>query len=336
MHVFITTAGNMTICDIGVDNTFTVGLTLSAPHLTRDSLITAISEKLRTTSVVVIAGPPGSGKSALLSLYTHQYCKYSTGTIKLVTLLHDEDPRVTLLREANISLTDKTTPFDAAVDNLVVLDECQLHLADRGFWQSLLRDSSAWMPPTVRFLLSTTSSLNSLSDSPLIDSTAAMVSGDDLRLSDSEATALLELPYPHGLIAHLRDPAVVSTIVRASAGLVAAVRIFTNELNTYHHSSKCSVEEAIMYLCSDRMTSSFARCFPITSKDVESAPEVLQQLLLPDTHQSTDKNSGIINPVVTPTTAEMALLARLDTLGILRDNRITSRIAARFVAQMLR
>jgi predicted AAA+ superfamily ATPase len=132
--------------------------------LFRNSLI----EKIKTdydggVRHYLFYAPPATGKTALAQLLMNSLPDVHKIFIPCADF-ENIDP-FQVLAEQGIDLQKHTTKFRSPT--LIVLDDCHTWFGNDSFWSSIVRSTSLWCPPHIRFLFIATTMLDKPKASPL-------------------------------------------------------------------------------------------------------------------------------------------------------------------------
>lgn len=233
-------------------------------HIQRDLLLEELHVQAAQNRHTVISSPAGTGKTSLLKLFQKKYSEYRYINVNFVSNLSADE---ILQEECGISVLKSTISDGGAVQRaikdkvdktFVVIDDAQEKYNDSTFWYRLVK-VVAFLPASVHFIICAPRSLSVQLDNPV--DLAAFKFPASLLLSDTEAAAMLNLPYITGLRHDLKSPVIQRAIIIECAGNVGALRMSINGIHRRFAKSTPTAVEVLQYYLSGDQTTLFARCF---------------------------------------------------------------------------
>jgi hypothetical protein len=237
---------------------YSEGINVQLPHLPRDALVEQLHEAVLATNFVLLSSPSGSGKTSLLTLFRDRYPAIQCVAVSL----NHSGPASQILSQFGVDVLKQTCLLpDTDAMIVVMLDDSQRQYHDVSFWSLLVKGALSWIPPNVRFVISATHSLESeWSESPVaFQSFRKRILRGDLLLGDEEVRELFDLK--NGLPAKLRSPAVEEVIIRECAGLIGALRIFTDNVVAFFEKTSPHQQEVLAFCFSEAAVQAMDRLY---------------------------------------------------------------------------
>ncbi|POM66509.1 Hypothetical protein PHPALM_17622 [Phytophthora palmivora] len=224
-----------------------------------DELVEKLYYALTKTNFVLLSAPAGSGKTSLLTLFARRHPE-----LRYVPIAFDDfNANATdLLAGHGVDVVRKTCRIPGDKMCVFMLDDCQRQYHDIAFWTALIKGSSSWLLPHIRFIISATHLLETdAPDSPIaFGSIPWKVTRDDFLISDEEAHQFFD--FENGLPSQLRFPTLVEVIIRECNGHIGSLRSSCDILFEHYSKAVAPVEDDVfVYYLSGIFVNQLTRCF---------------------------------------------------------------------------
>ena len=215
-----------------------------------------------TTPVILVYGPPATGKTSLAQLVMKRFCDDAKSAIRI----NCAGTKAENCYEGILNKTAGKLDFESekcSLENtLIVFDDCHAWFSHEEFWYKW-RNSDTWMSPTVRILLVATTLLAKTHPSPIFFvSLPIKITRSDLLLSSSEVKELIDVLDEDQLF---KGTSICDVIIEESNGIVRLISLSIGFLKSDFHSlSTYSLKQyetsVLQRFFSPAFTENTARC----------------------------------------------------------------------------
>ena len=233
-------------------------INIHTEHLKRPELLAKLTDLVAQYRFVRLTSPAASGKSSLLMLYQHSL-KKRTGVV-WISCLDDRTCSELLREKAGIDLKNETT-VDGVGKKDMIVDDAQAKYADITFWKLLVKMSPNWLPPNVRFVISSTHLLAGGIESPVELRSLPHLERSDFLLSTDESDQFLDFEVI-GLPKSIKFPTLKTLLINECGGLIGALRLSVDSLKSRFSKDIGPSELALLqHVLSNDYVANMDRCF---------------------------------------------------------------------------